>query len=307
MRLLIAFLAIGILVTPACKKNADDPGEDPIPVLNKIIFYMLASNGSTDIFEIKDDGTSRNNLTQSSTKNETFPSWSHDAKRIAYSRDGDIYHINVDGTDEVKVTGTALYTATHPRWNSNSTVITIHDNDSDPYVHYLQSKYNEANYEGYDSYVLGNQRVPHFPSFSPSQNDRLVLINYADSPFDQYDIRYSGPEGQGDQSTWKRIHSTTDEIRETRFSPNGEKIVMSIKTGPSFDIWIINTDGSNLFNLTNDQWDNREPAFSPDGTKICYASNAGSVDYNIWIMNSDGANKAQLTSDPEDERAPDWK
>lgn len=306
MRVILAVLAFGILISPACKKKSENPGQDPIPVLNKIVFYMLASNGSTDIFEIKDDGTGRNNLTKSSTKNEAFPSWSHDAQKIAYSRDGDIYHMNIDGTSETNVSGTALYTGTHPRWNSNSTVITLHDNDADPYVHYLESKHNESQYEGYPSYVLGTQRVPHFPSFSPTQNDRLVIIDYAEPPLNQYDIRFSGPEGKGDQNAWTRLHSSTDEIRETRFSPDGSKIIMSIKTGPSFDIWIINTDGSNLFNLTLDQWDNREPAFSPDGTKICYASNS-SGNYDIWIMNDDGSSKAQLTSDPEDERAPDWK
>jgi Tol biopolymer transport system component len=52
------------------------------------------------------------------------------------------------------------------------------------------------------------------------------------------------------------------------------------------------------FNQTNPYArDNRSPRYSPDGTKIAFASASSGAATNIWMMNSDGTNPEQLTHD----------
>ena len=50
----------------------------------------------------------------------------------------------------------------------------------------------------------------------------------------------------------------------------------------------------------------REPDWSPDGTRIAFASDRDG-DYDIYTMDADGSDVAQVTNLPGDEEFPDWQ
>ncbi|MCK4427072.1 MAG: PD40 domain-containing protein [candidate division Zixibacteria bacterium] len=81
------------------------------------------------------------------------------------------------------------------------------------------------------------------------------------------------------------------------------KIVFKSDRSGNWDIWVMNSDGSNQTQLTIDQAADFAPAFSPDGSKIVFVSERGG-NGDIWVMNSDGSNPVQLTTDPADDDAP---
>jgi TolB protein len=73
---------------------------------------------------------------------------------------------------------------------------------------------------------------------------------------------------------------------------------VGLGTSPGYDIYIINSDGTNRRDLTNTQgYDERDPFFSYDGSKIVFTS-VRVTESEIWVMNSDGTNPVQLTSGP---------
>lgn len=60
--------------------------------------------------------------------------------------------------------------------------------------------------------------------------------------------------------------------------------------------------------LTNNSYNDIEPAFSPDCEKIAFASDA-SGKFKIYTMNKDGSNVQMITGGSEEARTPDfdWK
>jgi len=59
------------------------------------------------------------------------------------------------------------------------------------------------------------------------------------------------------------------------------------------DIYVVNADGSNERNLTNDGRDNDQPAWSPDGRYIAFLS---WDDGDIHVMDADGSNAHKITT-----------
>ena len=63
----------------------------------------------------------------------------------------------------------------------------------------------------------------------------------------------------------------------------------------SFDIYVIDADGTNERRLTTTPANEGDPAWSADGSQIAYHSDAGGT-LQVWIMNADGSSQRQLTT-----------
>ena len=60
-------------------------------------------------------------------------------------------------------------------------------------------------------------------------------------------------------------------------------------------IFVMNPDGTNLSNISNNAFDDTHPSWSPDGRRILFFSNrAGSTD--VYSMDADGSNVTRLTT-----------
>ena len=55
----------------------------------------------------------------------------------------------------------------------------------------------------------------------------------------------------------------------------------------------------------NEAWDNLNPSFSPDGTKIAFTSERDGNN-EIYIMNSDGSEQTRLTNNSADDWLPSF-
>ena len=90
------------------------------------------------------------------------------------------------------------------------------------------------------------------------------------------------------------------------WSPTADKIVFKSNrvAGAPWEIWVINSDGSNPVRITNSQFSNGDPSWSPDGTKIVFSAyrNGGN---GISIINADGTNETRLLDSPGSE--PRWE
>ncbi len=95
-----------------------------------------------------------------------------------------------------------------------------------------------------------------------------------------------------------------------------ERVVTPL-IGGNGDIYVVNTDGTGLKQLTDDPAWEESPSWSPDGSKIAWVVGEGidpdiapAFDYQptpaVWVMNADGSGKVQLTTDRVHGDHPTW-
>jgi hypothetical protein len=79
------------------------------------------------------------------------------------------------------------------------------------------------------------------------------------------------------------------------WSPDGSRIAFVSDRGGNPDIWVIDSDGENLVNLTQHEDKEHSPAWSPDGEWIAFASVRDSLYWELYLMRPDGSDVQRLT------------
>lgn len=89
------------------------------------------------------------------------------------------------------------------------------------------------------------------------------------------------------------------------WSSDGKKIAFAGFIDSHFDIFMMNSDGTNLERLTKNEGNNEDPHFSPDGNFIVFSSNR-SGQKNIYMISVDGTYTRRLSHGLGNCVAPKW-
>ncbi len=89
---------------------------------------------------------------------------------------------------------------------------------------------------------------------------------------------------------------TTDKrTREAVWSPDGNKIAFVGFLESGFEIFVMEADGSNITQLTNNTANDSQIAWSPDGAKLAFVSDRDG-NREVYVMNAVGTNQTNLTN-----------
>lgn len=75
--------------------------------------------------------------------------------------------------------------------------------------------------------------------------------------------------------------------------------------GAATDIHVVNSNGTGAAQLTGNPTADLDPAWSPDGTKLVFASDRDGT-FEIYVMDADGTNVVRLTTAPGSDVRPVW-
>ena len=86
------------------------------------------------------------------------------------------------------------------------------------------------------------------------------------------------------------------------WSPDGRLLYQVVPEGK---LHLINADGTGVVALTNGPGHDSYPSWSPDGTRIAFASDR-SGNYQVHVMDADGTDVQRLTTSSAQDVQPDW-
>ncbi len=143
------------------------------------------------------------------------------------------------------------------------------------------------------------------PGFSPNGDYIVYEAHY----FDNEDIGIIEIYKIDGSQNEVQLTDGSFNAKQPSWSPIGNKIVYQRYNGTAWDIWIMNTDGTDKQNITGtDAGDKTDATFSPNGEWIVYSSNNGILDYaNIFIKNITTGQLIQVTDYANGyDGAPSW-
>jgi Tol biopolymer transport system component len=129
-------------------------------------------------------------------------------------------------------------------------------------------------------------------------------IVYTSSATGSGDV-YVLPPDAGQTTTPTRLTFTSFSEADPVWSPDSRRIAFASNRTGTWQIYLMDADGTDVKLLPTGVGDATEPAWSPEGGRIAFVSTRGG-NTDIWVVNLDGTGLRRLTTDSKLDVAPTW-
>ncbi len=141
-------------------------------------------------------------------------------------------------------------------------------------------------------------------------DDALLVMTYVVNPADGSLPVGIGQTVSGSGGDWvagaiRRLTDHSARDYSPSWSPDGRHIAFYSDRDGNRQIYVMDSDGSNLRRLTDHWADDYSPSWSPDGRHIAFFSDRDD-NREIYVMDSDGSNLRNLTNHSAWDGLPSW-
>ena len=243
------------------------------------------------------------------------PRVSKDGKKITYTGvfndttlgPPQIHVMNVDGSNDHVVSlcfdqgNWVPCIAYHfnPAFSPDGNFVAYYDDDgwtdSDIYV------VSTDNNNFYKKVITDPVTNEYFHDWSPTE-DKLIFTSYFFNDTIDYDGELCNMDSNGEN--WIRLTYDNFINGSARYSPDGERVAyVSNNQENKWEIYLMNKDGGNKIQLTNNEIDEGFYGLSwvPNGQSILFGA-----DDQIFSLDIESGNITQITNDDHSNRYPEW-
>jgi Tol biopolymer transport system component len=255
-----------------------------------------------DIYIISPDGTNRiqlTNTTEVDALSWRYTPWSSDGTKIAFERrdttgsnKGEICIINADGTGFKYLTNDTLADML-PFWSPSNKMLSFEKHVSNT------NDIFKINADGTGLLNLTNNPAWDIESAWSPLGDKIAFLSDRDTD-GLYELWIMNTDGAE-----QKMILDLGSINNFVWSHDGSKIAVTSGYHDPSDIFIINSDGSGIANLTNCDCGDLVGDWSPDGGKIVFTSERDG-NPEIYIINADGTGLMNISNNKADDWSPSW-
>jgi Tol biopolymer transport system component len=301
-----ATLALTILVGGAGSASSAFLG------INGKIAFTSARTGNSDIWVMNPNGTGQRDLTRSSAA-DTLPQWSPRGKLILFQSyrnqrefpdDADVYVMQANGRDLREVTFSNAFDG-DPAWSPDGKRIVFESRrDGNTEIYTIN-----ANGSG-TKRLTANNVFDGDPAWSPDGKS-IAFASDRDGNREIYVMNADGSNERRLTRTGGRVDDITLHglDADPAWSPDGKKLAFESNRDGDLEIYVMNADGTNQRNLTDNASLDALPAWSADGRELAFESErAEKGNRDIYVMSSsNGTVFDRLTTASGADEMPDWQ